>query len=144
MIYIFTLRYIFHLFILLQIFKRHKLYVPAVRKHLDYHSCDDIENDDSPKKVSNFKFPPPPKVLSVNSPSKSCSPLWQSISDVETTSDSLSDTGVRETSSPIAVQHHNTVYGMRGYQSDGSPVSTLSRCLPPIGVFWDIENCQVG
>ncbi|KAJ9585358.1 hypothetical protein L9F63_002855, partial [Diploptera punctata] len=31
------------------------------------------------------------------------------------------------------------------YQSDGSPVGlqSLPRFLPPIGVFWDIENCQV-
>jgi hypothetical protein len=33
----------------------------------------------------------------------------------------------------------------RGYQSDSSPGAfhSLPNFLPPIGVFWDIENCQV-
>jgi len=58
---------------------------------------------------------------------------------------SHSDTGfsnLRSKSSPISIHRPRCV---RGYDSDGSPINmrTAPRLLPPIGVFWDIENCQV-
>lgn len=56
---------------------------------------------------------------------------WVSTSDSDT-SDS------NHKSSPIPVPlRHSTHKG--GYCSDSSPCKNL----PPIGVFWDIENCQV-
>lgn len=110
----------------------------AIRKLNDYHSCDEIYNEDTVE-LAKFKFPPPPKIPLEHS--LSYSPR-QSNSDVDTTSDSQSDTGCsRGQSSPTKIR--NTVYTFRGYQSEGSPVTTLPKCLPPIGVFWDIENCQV-
>ncbi|XP_071443436.1 meiosis regulator and mRNA stability factor 1 isoform X2 [Hetaerina americana] len=44
-------------------------------------------------------------------------------------------------SSPVCIP----CYRYHNYQSNGSPVAlrSLPRFLPPIGVFWDIENCQV-
>lgn len=109
----------------------------AIRKLNDYHSCDEIDKEDTVE-MTKFKFPPPPQIPLEHS--LSYSPR-QSNSDVDTTSDSQSDTGDRGMSSPIRIR--NTVYAFRGYQSEGSPVTTLPKCLPPIGVFWDIENCQI-
>jgi hypothetical protein len=93
-----------------------------------------------------FKFPPPPKLAEVLRPN------WSG-SDADT-SDSQNTGGlgavgargrrVRErgtswavSSPPRRPQVHRR--HQRGYQSDGSPITVM----PPIGVFWDIENCQV-
>lgn len=65
---------------------------------------------------------------------------------------SLSDTGfggvsgssnLKMRSSPVPI--HRPVHSLRGYESDGSPIGFRSQAnfLPPIGVFWDIENCAV-
>ncbi|XP_034248491.1 meiosis regulator and mRNA stability factor 1 isoform X2 [Thrips palmi] len=67
-------------------------------------------------------------------------------------SGSLSDTGfggvsgssnIKMRSSPVPI--HQPIHAIRGYESDSSPAGLRSQAnhLPPIGVFWDIENCQV-
>ncbi|XP_026275264.1 meiosis regulator and mRNA stability factor 1 isoform X2 [Frankliniella occidentalis] len=67
-------------------------------------------------------------------------------------SGSQSDTGfggvsgsssIKLRSSPVPI--HRPFHSVRGYESDSSPVGLRSQAnfLPPIGVFWDIENCQV-
>lgn len=110
---------------------------------------------------STFKFPPPPRLPILSASRRKCESSCQSVSDdTETNSDSQSDQASknRKRSMPIPIpscnknhssgnattssssgsnNHHRS--NNRGYQSDGSPV----RNLPPIGVFWDIENCQI-
>nr|CAD7258160.1 unnamed protein product [Timema shepardi] len=87
---------------------------------------------------SSFVFPPPPQM-------RSCRPLSASPYFCVSDSDSHSDSGWGGggSSSPLAIRH--SVLALRGYQSDGSPVNlrSLPSFLPPIGVFWDIENCHV-
>uniref|UniRef100_A0A1B6DPC6 HTH OST-type domain-containing protein n=1 Tax=Clastoptera arizonana TaxID=38151 RepID=A0A1B6DPC6_9HEMI len=78
--------------------------------------------------MSGFKVPLQPKVML---------PIQQHFSDVETTSDSQSDASTKDSSS---FARRNPVHPMRGYQSDES---SLRNVPPPIGVFWDIENCQI-
>ncbi|XP_014290029.1 meiosis regulator and mRNA stability factor 1 isoform X1 [Halyomorpha halys] len=85
-------------------------------------------------KSNNFKFPPPPPIP----------PIVTSIKDNESSdsySDSNSVSGV--ISREKTYSKLNTICQKRvdldpGYRSDGSP-----QRLPPIGVFWDIENCQI-
>ncbi|CAH0384516.1 unnamed protein product [Bemisia tabaci] len=127
----------------------------GVSNSVDYHSCSELETGtyikltcdnrertQSPSST-NFKFPPPPRLRIPASSSASRLPsasalCYQTVSDFETNSDtsqSDSNTEVVKRSSPIPI---------RGYQSDGSPVQySIPKTLPPIGVFWDIENCQV-
>ncbi|XP_023712451.1 meiosis regulator and mRNA stability factor 1 isoform X5 [Cryptotermes secundus] len=109
------------------------------------HSCDELEMAEeasvTPEPVSAGCFvfpPPPPPQLHPRRPVSACSYCY-SISD----SDSQSESGLGGQSSPITV--HHPLLTFRGYQSDGSPVAlhSLPHFLPPIGVFWDIENCQV-
>lgn len=111
------------------------------------HSCDELEMAEeasvTPQPVSAGCFvfpPPPPPQLHPRRPvSTSC--YCYSISDSD--SQSESGGGLGEQSSPIAI--HHPLLTFRGYQSDSSPVAfhSLPSFLPPIGVFWDIENCQV-
>lgn len=56
--------------------------------------------------------------------------VWPTTSDSDT---SQSDSNARSSPVPVPVPHRG------GYCSDSSPC----KVLPPIGVFWDIENCQV-
>ncbi|KAK3909373.1 Meiosis regulator and mRNA stability factor 1 [Frankliniella fusca] len=71
---------------------------------------------------------------------------------IQKDSGSLSDTGfggvsgscnIKLRSSPVPI--HRPFHSVRGYESDSSPVGIRPQAhfLPPIGVFWDIENCQV-
>ncbi|XP_077300823.1 meiosis regulator and mRNA stability factor 1-like protein isoform X8 [Arctopsyche grandis] len=78
---------------------------------------DTIENSSMTKKFnSKFKFPPPPKV---------------SFSDESSGSSDVELDVLPETPNRSKLSH-------RHYQSSQS-----STDLPPIGFFWDIENCQV-
>lgn len=122
----------------------------ATRKRVDSaRSCDELHlaEEDSvasvPFSAGCFVFPPPPTPPSQLNPRRSvsaCSHCY-SISDSDSQSDSGRGHGGR--SSPVTICH--PLFTFRGYQSDGSPVAlhSLPRFLPPIGVFWDIENCQV-
>ena len=93
--------------------------------------------------LGSFVFPPPPAPPThyICRRPVSASPYFHNASDSD--SQSESGRGIREHSSPISIHHPSTAF--RGYQSDGSPVGLqpLSHLLPAIGVFWDIENCQV-
>lgn len=93
----------------------------AVRKLLE-----SFPNDGEKSKVKDeFTFPPPPDPPNI-------------FKDGTDTSDTLSDhSSVREENSKISFFEKNYDYD-HGYRSDGSP-----HRLPPIGVFWDIENCQI-
>ncbi|XP_012256062.2 meiosis regulator and mRNA stability factor 1 isoform X2 [Athalia rosae] len=99
-------------------------------------SDDEIEglNEKLLKSLSKFKFPPPPNVNSVHTTQS----LSGTNSDNDT--DALSERGGSIT--PPLARHFGFEHS---YLQHGSPVNpqTLPRYLPPIGVFWDIENCQV-
>ncbi|XP_021942540.1 meiosis regulator and mRNA stability factor 1 isoform X2 [Zootermopsis nevadensis] len=124
--------------------KKHR----STRKGVDsLRSCDELqfleETCVAPVPVSAECFvfpPPPPSHLQPRRPVSACSHCY-SASDSDSQSDSGRGLGGR--SSPITIRH--PLFTFRGYQSDGSPVAlhSLPRFLPPIGVFWDIENCQV-
>jgi hypothetical protein len=79
--------------------------------------------------VSTFKFPPPPAIKPVPVLS---SPNVMSTSDVETNSDTSADDYAATTGN-----------GSRSKISKVSNSVPVPTSLPPIGVFWDIENCQV-
>ncbi|XP_069692388.1 meiosis regulator and mRNA stability factor 1 isoform X2 [Periplaneta americana] len=121
----------------------------ATRKRVDsLRSCDELEvaeeacvaPDSSPAGCFVFPPPPPPPIIHPRRP-VSASSYCYSVSDSDSQSESGRGHGGQ--SSPIAIRH--PLFTFRGYQSDGSPVAlhSLPRFLPPIGVFWDIENCQV-
>ncbi|KAJ4443913.1 hypothetical protein ANN_05700 [Periplaneta americana] len=123
--------------------------VAATRKRVDsLRSCDELEvaeeacvaPDSSPAGCFVFPPPPPPPIIHPRRP-VSASSYCYSVSDSDSQSESGRGHGGQ--SSPIAIRH--PLFTFRGYQSDGSPVAlhSLPRFLPPIGVFWDIENCQV-
>ncbi|XP_046616833.1 meiosis regulator and mRNA stability factor 1 isoform X2 [Neodiprion virginianus] len=99
-------------------------------------SDDEIEglNEQLIRSLSQFKFPPPPNISSVHKTHS----LSGTNSDNDT--DTLSEQGGSAT--PPSSKHYGFEYS---YLQHGSPVNpqTLPRYLPPIGVFWDIENCQV-
>jgi hypothetical protein len=111
------------------------------------HSCDELDMAEEasfipePAPSGCFVFPPPPPLRLHPRRPVSASSYCYSISDSD--SQSESGRGHGEQSSPITV--HHSLMTFRGYQSDGSPVTlhSLPNFLPPIGVFWDIENCQV-
>lgn len=109
-------------------FTRHRAISPS--------SDDEIEglNEKLLESLSKFKFPPPPNVSSVHKTHS----LSGTNSDNDT--DTLSEQGGSAT--PPLSRHYGFEYS---YLQRGSPVNpqTLPRYLPPIGVFWDIENCQV-
>ncbi|XP_026676086.1 LOW QUALITY PROTEIN: meiosis regulator and mRNA stability factor 1 [Diaphorina citri] len=79
--------------------------------------------------VSTFKFPPPPAIKPVPVLS---SPNVMSTSDVETNSDTSADDYAATTGN-----------GSRSKISKVSNSVPVPTSLPPIGVFWDIENCQI-
>jgi hypothetical protein len=124
------------------------LCVLAMQKRVDsVHSCDELEMAEEasitaePISSGCFVFPPPPPPQLHPRRPVSASSYCYSISDSD--SQSESGRGLGGQSSPITV--HRPLLTFRGYQSDGSPVAlhSLPHFLPPIGVFWDIENCQV-
>lgn len=85
-----------------------------------------------------FKFPAPPQKPKYCL-SKNMSYLSTSDSDSQSDSGQYGSKGI---SSPSCV---HSGLKCQGYQSEGSPIPlhSVPRLLPPIGVFWDIENCQV-
>lgn len=83
---------------------------------------------------SNFKFPPPPPIPLLV-PSVKDNESSDSYSDSNSVS---GDTRRLKIYPKLNVTYQNCVESDPGYRSDGSP-----QRLPPIGVFWDIENCQV-
>lgn len=95
----------------------------------------------------NFQFPPPPQhQIMCNSSrlgSNSCRNDLPSSSDESDTSSDSSQSDFYPLMPKMPSNRSNTMYKFRGYLSDGSPVSNILSILPPIGVFWDIENCQV-
>lgn len=95
----------------------------------------------------NFQFPPPPRHHEIISNSlRICSEnkneLPTSSDEVDTNSDS-SQSDCYPLITKSQSNKNSGMYKFRGYLSDGSPVSHILSILPPIGVFWDIENCQV-
>jgi hypothetical protein len=126
------------------------LWLLATRKRVDsIRSCDELEMAEEascapgPISTEYFVFPPPPPPPSQVNPRRpmSASSYCYNVSDSDSQSDS--GRGIGGQSSPVTICH--SVFTFRGYQSDSSPVTlhSQSRFLPPIGVFWDIENCQV-
>ncbi|GLH10689.1 Limkain-b1 [Gryllus bimaculatus] len=100
------------------------------------------ERQSTPSKETNcslFTFPVQPQ-----NPNR---PLSETKSYItESDSDSYSDTNTSQYHDLSSL--HTCVHPRlrcQGYQSEGSPVPlhAVPRLLPPIGVFWDIENCQV-
>ncbi|PSN57152.1 hypothetical protein C0J52_01493 [Blattella germanica] len=119
--------------------RKHK----SPRKRVDsVRSNEELEVAEEASGSFRFVFPPPPPppIPCVSRRPVSASPYFYNVSDSDSQSDS--GRGVADHSSPIAIRHPLITF--RGYQSDGSPVAlqSLPRFLPPIGVFWDIENCQ--
>ncbi|KAL1452642.1 hypothetical protein WDU94_006853 [Cyamophila willieti] len=83
-----------------------------------------------------FKFPPPPSLLkpslSLPPPTTTLSsPYVMSTSDVESNSDTSAD------------DYAATALGRRKISKVATSVPVVPTSLPPIGVFWDIENCQI-
>ncbi|XP_046394485.1 meiosis regulator and mRNA stability factor 1 isoform X2 [Ischnura elegans] len=121
-------------------FKRPK---PPSRK---VEACFFNENngdEDRPRIGSGLYFPTNPSSTTFRC--LSASPFTKSDRDSESSSQQdEEDCGLMMSftpSSPVCVP----CYRYHNYQSNGSPVAlrSLPRFLPPIGVFWDIENCQV-
>lgn len=106
------------------------------RRAVSASSDDEIEglNEKLLESLSKFKFPPPPNVGVVHKTHSLCG----------TNSDNDTDTPSEQggSATPPLSRHYGFEYS---YLQHGSPVNpqTLPRYLPPIGVFWDIENCQV-
>lgn len=131
--------------------------------NIDPYSCDcQIE--------TNFKFPPPPTPHLTNGYCSPKEPLLQntttsssyshSDSDSASDSDSLcsnSDVYEQECSqydtqllpykkNKKSVNRLHSSYTSRGYTNNSISHNykhSFAHYLPPIGVFWDIENCQV-
>jgi len=123
------------------------LCLTATQKRVDsMSSCDECEVAEEtsvaqgPISTGCFVFRPPPLPQFHPRRPVSASSYCYSISDSDSQSDSGRGHGGQ--SSPVTI--HRSLFTFRGYQSDGSPVAlhSLPRFLPPIGVFWDIENCQ--
>lgn len=139
--------------------------VSAARKLYEY--CDSAQYSGAKKSIDNsssngvkflsindyystyddFQFPPPPQhqitsnALKIGSERKN---EFQSCSSDDTDSNSdSSQSDCYPLMSKSQSARNNSMYKFRGYLSDGSPVSNILSILPPIGVFWDIENCQV-
>lgn len=118
---------------------------------------------------TNFKFPSPPHLtngyyISPNEPlpqnNTTSSSYSHSDSDSASESDSLcSNSDVYEQEcfaydnqllpykkNKKPVNRLRSSYTSRGYKNNSIPYShkhSFAHYLPPIGVFWDIENCQV-
>lgn len=117
----------------------------------------------------NFKFPSPPHVNNgFHIPSKESQPLNNTTSSSysHSDSDSASDSDSLFSNSDAYEQEYSrydnqllsykrdkksinklrSSYTSRGYTNNSIPYShkhSFAHYLPPIGVFWDIENCQV-
>lgn len=138
--------------------------------NIEPYSCDhQIEPYTCDRQVEpNFKFPSPPHFTNGYSSPKE--PLFQnnttsssySHSDSDSASDSdslcsISDVYEQEYSQyddqllpykkkKKSINRLRSSYTSRGYKSNSIPYSykhSFAHYLPPIGVFWDIENCQV-
>lgn len=122
---------------------------------IEPYSCDQQTNP-------NFKFPSPPKIsngLFISPHNTTSSSYSHSDSDSASDSDSLysnSDVYDQEFSrcnNPLSSKKTKksfnrlrSSYDSRGYTNNLIPYShkhLFAHYLPPIGVFWDIENCQV-
>lgn len=95
----------------------------------------------------DFQFPPPPQHHQiVSNPLNMCSERrneFQSSSDDADSNSDSSQSDCYPLISKCQSARNNGMYKFRGFLGDGSPVSNILSILPPIGVFWDIENCQV-
>lgn len=95
----------------------------------------------------NFQFPPPPQHPIMCNSSRlgpeSCRNDLPSSTDESDTSSDSGQSDCYPVMPKMPSNRSNAMYKFRGYLSDGSPVSNILSILPPIGVFWDIENCQV-
>lgn len=105
-----------------------------------------IDDSDYYSTYDDFQFPPPPHHEILPNSMKMCSETKiessSSSDDADTNSDS-SHSDCYPLMPKSQSSRNNAMYKFRGYLSDGSPVSNILNMLPPIGVFWDIENCQV-
>lgn len=106
-----------------------------------------IDDSDYFTTYDDFQFPPPPHHQDLSNSLKVCSDSKNisssSSDDVDTNSDS-SHSDCYPLMPKTQSSRSNALYSkFKGYLSDGSPVSNILNMLPPIGVFWDIENCQV-
>ncbi|XP_065214486.1 meiosis regulator and mRNA stability factor 1-like isoform X2 [Planococcus citri] len=122
--------------------------LPVVKKNLDM-SCS-YSMDDCCSTLENFIFPPPPLLqlpLGEATPQKCLDGKdgRSSSDDADSNSDSSqSDNYPILGSNSISLKpSRSSMFKFRGYFNDGSPVNNILSILPPIGVFWDIENCQV-
>lgn len=104
-----------------------------------------IDDTDYYSTYDDFQFPPPPHHEVLSNSLKMCSesknPSSSSSDDADTNSDS-SHSDCYPLLQKTQSSRNNALFKFRGY-CDGSPVSNILNMLPPIGVFWDIENCQV-
>lgn len=114
----------------------------------------------------NFKFPSPPHINNGLFVSSKEPPNTTSSSYSHSDSDSASDSDSLCSNSDIYDQEYSrynnqllsskktkkstnrlrSSYNSRGYTNNSIPYShkhSFAHYLPPIGVFWDIENCQV-
>lgn len=122
---------------------------PVVKKNLD--SGFSYSMDDSYTTLEHFIFPPPPLVeLPVGETVlQKCldnkDALRSSSDDADSNSDSSHSDNypIIGSNSRSIKPSRSTIFKFRGYFNDGSPVNNILSILPPIGVFWDIENCQV-
>lgn len=121
----------------------------SVMKKTSENSCSYAINDCCTS-LEHFIFPPPPHLeVPPGDPERKCfnskegSP--SSSDDVDSNSDSSqSDNFPLVGNSGCLKSSKNAMFKLRGYFNDSnSPVSNILSMLPPIGVFWDIENCQV-
>lgn len=115
---------------------------------------------------SNFKFPSPPHISGFYTSSKEPLPQNNTTSSSYSHSDSDSATDLDSLCSNSDVydqecsRYNNHLlpfkkhkkyfnklrssYSVRGYTNNSIPHKhSFAHYLPPIGVFWDIENCQV-
>jgi hypothetical protein len=111
-------------------------------------SCKIVSIDDADYYLAydDFQFPPPPHHEILSNSLKMCSETKNDSSSSSDDADTNSDSSQSECYPlmPKSQPSRNAaLYKFRGYLSDGSPVSNILNMLPPIGVFWDIENCQV-
>lgn len=112
-----------------------------------YYNKINKERNSTPTRLKEFMFPRPPQVQSIRPLSTSSICNGTSDSDTQSDSDCRCRPRTRpKRSSPITI--HSTSGSFSTTQQENfssSPMTfpTLPTFLPPIGVFWDIENCRV-